>query len=80
MEFNVAYVFVTQPLYFPQMSPLDAAKLFREKVDVYLDTTAHVSDERHRRVLHELVEENEARADLLERMVHSDADFESGAG
>jgi hypothetical protein len=72
-ELNVAYVFVTQPLYFHQMSPFDAAKLFREKADVYLDMTAHVSDERHRRVLHELFEENDARADLLERMVHSDA-------
>jgi hypothetical protein len=62
------------------MSPLDVAKLFREKADVYLDMTAHVSDERHRRILHELFEENEARADLLERMVYSDAVSEAYRG
>jgi hypothetical protein len=39
--------------------------------------TARVNDGRRRRVLHELFEENEARADLLERMVHSDAGFEA---
>jgi hypothetical protein len=73
MELNVAYVFVTQPLYFHQMFPLDAAKLFREKADVYLDMTAHVSDERHRRVLHELFEEYEARADgrVILRVCHA---------
>ncbi len=48
------------------MSPLDAAKLFRENADAYLAMTGFAMDERQRRLLHELFEENEARAELLE--------------
>jgi hypothetical protein len=57
------------------MSPLDAAKLFRQKAEMYLDMTGHVRDERRRRILHELFEENEAKAELLERMVDSHEGF-----
>ena len=60
-----------------QMSPLDATRLFRERADVYLDMTGYVRDERQRRILHELFEENEARAELLERMMHSYEGFET---
>jgi len=53
------------------MSPLDAAKIFREKADAYLDMTRFANDERQRRLFHELFEENEARAEFLERMMQS---------
>jgi hypothetical protein len=59
------------------MSPLDAAKLFREKADAYLDMTGFAADERQRRLLHELFEENEARAEFLERMMQSQEGFEA---
>jgi hypothetical protein len=59
------------------MSPTDAAKLFREKADAYLDMTAYARDERGRRLLHELFEENQAKAELLEQMVHSHEGFEA---
>jgi hypothetical protein len=38
------------------MSPLDAAKIFREKADAYLDMTRFAKDERERRLLQELFE------------------------
>jgi hypothetical protein len=72
---RAAYDFVTQPFYLVIMSPLDAAKLFRQKAEVYLDMTGYVRDERRRRLLHELFEEIEARAELLERMMHSHEGF-----
>jgi hypothetical protein len=53
------------------MSPLDAAKIFREKADAYLDMTKFANDERQRRLLHERFEENDARAEFLERMMHN---------
>ena len=59
------------------MSPLDSAKLFREKADAYLGMTGLVRDERQRRILHELFEENETRAEFLERMIHSQDGFEA---
>ena len=59
------------------MSPLEAAKLFRQKADTYLDMTGYVRDERGRRILHELFEEAEAKAELLERMVQSHEGFGS---
>lgn len=57
------------------MSPLDAAKFFRAKADIYLDMIAIARDEGNKRRLHELFEESEARAELLERMLHSHPDF-----
>jgi hypothetical protein len=51
------------------MSLLRAAQLFREKADMYLDMTGFVRDERRRRVLHEMFEESEAKAEMLERMI-----------
>jgi hypothetical protein len=57
------------------MSPNEAAKLFREKADMYLEMTGRVRDDQRRRVLHELFEENEARAEFLERMIHSQEGF-----
>jgi hypothetical protein len=59
------------------MSPSDAAKLFREKADEYLGMTGLAHDERQRRLLHELFEENEARAEFLERMINSHEGFEA---
>ncbi len=53
----------------------NAAQVFREKADMYLDMTGYVRDERQRRILHELFEENEAKAEILERMIHSHEDF-----
>jgi queuine/archaeosine tRNA-ribosyltransferase len=57
------------------MSPLEAAKLFREKADLYLEMTSHVCDERQRQILHELFEENEAKAELLARMHMSEDQY-----
>ena len=57
------------------MSANDAAKLFREKADTFLEMTTYVRDEQKRRVLGELVEENEAKADLLERMMLTQESF-----
>jgi hypothetical protein len=51
------------------MSPSDAAKRFRETADTYLDMIRYVSDERKRRILQDLFEENEAKAELLERVL-----------
>jgi hypothetical protein len=59
------------------MSPNEAAKIFREKAATYLEMTGHVRDERRRRILHELFEENEAKAELLERMVLSEEGFDT---
>jgi hypothetical protein len=59
------------------MSPLDAAKIFREKADAYLDMTRFANDERQRSLLHELFEENEARAEFLEGMTQSHEGFEA---
>ena len=59
------------------MSPLDAAKIFREKADAYLDMTRFANDERQRRLLHDLFEENEARAEFLERTMQSHEGFEA---
>jgi hypothetical protein len=59
------------------MSPLDAAKFFREKADAYLEKTGFATDEHQRRLLHELFEENEARAEFLERMMQSHEGFEA---
>jgi hypothetical protein len=50
------------------MTVQDAAQFFREKADMYFDMIAYVRDERRRRILHDLFEENEARAEFLERM------------
>ena len=58
------------------MSPDDAAKWFREKADMYLEMTGLVRDDRQRRVLHELFEENQAKAEFLERMVLSQDGFD----
>lgn len=66
---------VTTSLYDSEMSPVEAAKIFREKADTYLEMTRRVRDERERRVLHELFEENEAKADLLERMILTQEGF-----
>jgi hypothetical protein len=58
------------------MSPSDAAKRFRETADTYLDMAKYVSDERRRRILHDLFEENEAKAELLERVLSSQFAFQ----
>jgi bacterioferritin (cytochrome b1) len=58
------------------MSPRDAAKLFREKADMYLKMTGYARDEYQRRILHELFEENEERAEFLERMLRNDEAFD----
>jgi hypothetical protein len=58
------------------MSPREAAKIFREKADVYLEMTGCVHDERRRQILHELFEENEAKAEFLERMTLSEEGFD----
>jgi hypothetical protein len=63
------------PFYRGQMSPNDAAKIFREKADAYLEMTRYARDERRLRILHELFEENEAKAELLERMLLSEEGF-----
>jgi hypothetical protein len=59
------------------MSPHDAAKIFREKADMYLEMTGHVRDDQRRRILHELFEENEAKAEFLERMMRSHEGFDA---
>jgi hypothetical protein len=59
------------------MSPNDAAKIYREKADAYLEMTRCVRDERRLRVLHELFEENEAKAEFLERMMLSHEGFDA---
>jgi hypothetical protein len=59
------------------MSPQDAAKIFRQRADIYLEMIGHVRDEQRRRILHELFEENEARAEFLERMMHSHEGFDA---
>ena len=74
-----AYVLVTMPFYHSQMSPNDAAKIYREKADAYLEMTRCVRDERRLRVLHELFEENEAKAEFLERMMLSHEGFDAFA-
>jgi hypothetical protein len=51
------------------MSLFRAAQLFREKADMYLDMTGFVRDESRRRILHEMFEECEAKAEMLERMM-----------
>lgn len=66
---------VTTSFYDSRMSANDAAKLFREKADSYLEMTRYVRDEQKRRVLDELVEENEAKADLLERVMLTQESF-----
>jgi hypothetical protein len=58
------------------MSPWDAAQLFREKADMYLEMTGCVRDERRLRILYELFEENEAKAELLERVLSSQSAFQ----
>ena len=70
-----AYDLLTMPFYRGQMSPNDAAKIFREKADAYLEMTRYARDERRLRILHELFEENEAKAELLERMLLSEEGF-----
>jgi hypothetical protein len=49
------------------MSPLDAAKIFREKADAYLQMTKFANDERQRRLLHEPFEQNESAQNSFER-------------
>jgi hypothetical protein len=71
----LAYDLVTMPFYRSQMSPNEAAKVYREKADAYLEMTGYVRDERRRRILHELSEETEAKAELLERMMLSHEGF-----
>jgi hypothetical protein len=63
--------------YHGQMSPNDAAKIYREKADAYLEMISHVRDERRIRILHDLFEENEAKADFLKRMMLSHEDFDA---
>ena len=58
------------------MSPNDAAKIYREKAGAYLEMIRYVRDERRLRILHELFEENEAKAELLERMLLSHEGFD----
>jgi hypothetical protein len=70
-----AYDLVTMSFYRSQMSPNEAAKIYRDKADAYLEMTGYVRDERRRRILHELFEENEAKAELLERMMLSHEGF-----
>jgi hypothetical protein len=41
-------------------------KAFRETADIYLDMIGYVRDERSRRILHELFEEHEAKAEIQE--------------
>lgn len=48
------------------MDPQEAARVFRQRADVYLRMTAYARDERERRTLHELFEKTEAQAELLE--------------
>jgi hypothetical protein len=62
------------------MSLAEAAETFRKKADTYRDMAGSVRDERRRRILHELFEENEAKAELLERVMHARgfANFRSG--
>jgi hypothetical protein len=57
------------------MSPHEAAKLFREKADMYLEMTGSARGEQQRRLLHELFEENEAQAELLEETIRSNPCF-----
>jgi uncharacterized protein YbaP (TraB family) len=63
--------------YHSQMSPNDAAKIYREKADAYLEMISHVRDERRIRILHDLFEENEAKAEFLERMMRSYEGFDA---
>jgi hypothetical protein len=71
------YVLVTVWSYHGQMSPKDAAKIYREKAEAYLDMISDVRDERRIRILHDLFEENEAKADFLERMMLSHEGFDA---
>jgi hypothetical protein len=57
------------------MSPHEAAKLFREKAGAYLEMTGYARDEQQRRLLHELFEENEKNAELLEETIRSNPRF-----
>jgi hypothetical protein len=41
-------------------------KTFRETADIYLDMIGYARDERSRRILHELFEEYEAKAEIQE--------------
>jgi hypothetical protein len=59
------------------MSPHEAARVFREKADQYLEMIGCVRDERRLRILHELFEENEAKAEFLERMMLSHEGFDA---
>jgi hypothetical protein len=48
------------------MGTYDARNCFREKADIYLEMIQYARDERQRRILHELFEENEAKAHTFE--------------
>ena len=72
---SLGYHSVTEPFYDNRMSPTEAAKIFRQKADTYLEMTRLARDERKRRILHELFEENEAKAELLERMMLTQEGF-----
>jgi hypothetical protein len=74
------YQLVTTPLYNNHMSPAEAAEIFRRKADTYRDMAGSVRDERRRRILHELFEENEAKAELLERVMHTQEGFATFRG
>ena len=62
------------------MSPAEAAKIFRKKADTYRHMAGCVRDEGRRRILHELFEENEAKAELLERVMHTQEGFANFRG
>jgi hypothetical protein len=48
------------------MGLYNAAKMFRERADIYLEMIRYVRDERQRQILHKLAEDNKAKADLFE--------------
>jgi hypothetical protein len=50
------------------MATINSAKFFGAKANVYLEMMGFVSDDGQRRILHELFEENEGKADQLEEM------------
>ena len=52
-----------------RMDPCNAAKMFRENANIYLKMIEYVPNEQQRRILHELFEENEARAEFFETKV-----------
>jgi hypothetical protein len=55
----------------------NAANLFRKKADTYLAMISYAGDERQRRILHKLFEENEKKADAFETKAPSSLSWTS---